>query len=204
MNTMEKDIEWIERYLDEELSSEEVKAFQERLQSDKAFNDLFQFRKNIQSDWQDANTFESTKTLIKKLHMKNNSSSASKKFYWVAAAAILLLAIPLAMKFNSNSNGLQMNEIESKASVQFLDERFRQTYPVHGQIVKSGSILFGWESALDVKTAIVLTEMDTKETYIISPIQSDQKKYILKDTMPPGKYEWKMEGFKGTKMFIVK
>ena len=136
--------------------------------------------------------------------MKNNSTSSNKKFYWVAAVAILLLAIPLALKFNNNSNKLKMNEIESKATIQYLDERFRQTYPVHGQIVKSGNIQFSWESALDVKTAIVLTEIETKETYIISPIQSDQKKYILKDTMPPGKYEWKMEGFKGTKMFIVK
>lgn len=200
---MEKDIELIERYLDKELSAEELGAFKQRLQSDKEFFNLLQFREKIQRSWQTADEFESTKTLLKKLHMKN-ANTISKKFYWAAAVAILLLAIPLAMKFNNNSNKLQMDEIESKASVEFKDERFKQTYPLHGQIVKSGSILFSWESALDVKTAIVLTEIETKEVYIISPIVSDQKKYILRDSMPPGKYEWKMEGFKGTQMFIVK
>lgn len=202
---MEKDIELIERYLDGELSSAELKDFQERVQSDKELYNLLQFREKIQPSWQQATEFESTKTFLKKLHMNSESKKSTKNFYWAAAVGILLLAIPLVMRMSKSSNdSLQVNELEVKSSVEFLDDRYKQTYPVHGQIVKSGSIQFNWESALDVKTAIILTEIDSKEVYIISPLQSDQKQYLLKDTMPPGKYEWKMEGFKGSKMFVIK
>ena len=205
MNTEEKNIELIEDFLDGKLSPEEVKGFNERLEIDPSFKNLFQFRNKIQEAWNEASEFESTKTFIKNLHMKKTANHTSRKLYWaIAVAAMLILIVPLAIQFNKNSSQLQIDEVESKATVEFLDQKFKQVYPVQGQIVKSGNILFTWESALDVKTAIVLTEMESKEVYIISPITSDQKNYLLKDTMPPGKYEWKMEGFKGTKMFVVK
>jgi hypothetical protein len=205
MNNMEKDIEIIERYLDQELSEQELKDFNDRMLSDKAFASLIKWRKQMQDDWNQANEFESTKQLLKKLHMNNNQSNSFKKYFMAAAAVVLLaIIIPLAMRYSKNESALQVNELESKATIEFLDIRFKQTSPVHGQILKSRNILFTWESGLDVKTAIVLTEVVSKEVYVISPIQSDDKIYLLKDSMPPGKYEWKMEGFKGSKMFIVK
>lgn len=205
MNTSEQDIELIENYLDDKLTQEEVVHFNERLKNDSSFEKLFEFRKKIQNTWTQANEFESTKSFLKKLDMKNTSSGSSKKLYWaIAVAAMFILIVPITIKLNKPNNQLQMNELESKATVEFLDDRFKQLYPVQGQVVKSGNILFTWESALDVKTAIVLTELESKEVYIISPITSDLKNYLLKDTMPPGKYEWKMEGFKGTKLFIIK
>lgn len=205
MSNMEKDIEIIERYLDQELSEQELNTFNERVKADQQFASLLKWRKQMQDDWNQANEFESTKQQLKKLHMKNNQSNSFKKYYMAAAAVVLLaLIIPLAMRYSKNEPALQMNELESKATIEFLDIRFKQTSPIHGQILKSKNILFTWESGLDVKTAIVLTEVDSKEVYVISPIQSDDKMYLLKDSMPPGKYEWKMEGFKGSKMFIVK
>lgn len=205
MNTSEQDIELIENYLDDKLTQEEVVHFNERLKNDSSFEKLFEFRKKIQNTWTQANEFESTKSFLKKLDMKNTSSGSSKKLYWaIAVAAMFILIVPITIKLNKPNNQLQMNELESKATVEFLDDRFKQLYPVQGQIVKSGNIMFTWESALDVKTAIVLTELESKEVYIISPITSDLKNYLLKDTMPPGKYEWKMEGFKGKKLFIIK
>ena len=197
MNTQENDIELIESFLDNKLSVKEVAEFNERLNADSTFNSLFQFRLKIQESWNEANEFESTKSYLKNIQMKNTKTNSSKKFYWaIAVAAMLVLIVPLAIKFNKNANKLQIDDVEQKATIEFLDQLYKQVYPLQGQVVKSGNILFTWESALDVKTAIILTEMDSKEVYIISPITSDQKKYLLKDTMPPGKYEWKMEGFK--------
>lgn len=205
MSNIEKDIEIIEKYLDQELSEQELKAFDERLASDQQFASLLKWRKQMQNDWNQANEFESTKQLLKKLHMNNNQGNSFKKYYMAAAAVVLLaLIIPLAMRYSKNEPTLQMNELDSKATIEFLDLRFKQTSPIHGQILKSRNILFTWESGLEVKTAIILTELDSKEVYVISPVQSDEKMYLLKDSMPPGKYEWKMEGFKGSKMFIVK
>jgi len=205
MSNMEKDIEIIERYLDHELSGQELSAFNERLAADQQFASLLKWRKQMQDDWNQANQFESTKQLLKKLHMKNNQSNSFKKYYMAAAAVILIaLIIPLVMRYTKNEPILQMNELDSKATLEFLDIRFKQISPIHGQILKSRNIVFTWESGLDVKTAIVLTEVDSKEVYVISPIRSDDKMYVLKDSMPPGKYEWNMQGFKGSKVFIVK
>ena len=177
------------------------------LTQDPQFQQELAFRTRIQSDWNRAKKFESIKKQVKTIHMQQKTPNQTKRYLSYAAAACLLvlLAIPGYQYFsNQNTKTLEINETEVKSSVTFFDTRYKQISPINGQLFGDESILFEWDTALDVKTNLVITDTETGKVVFIEPLNSEVKQFKLSHYLGKGKYSWRLEGFSGEMIFVMK
>jgi hypothetical protein len=125
--------------------------------------------------------------------------------YAAAACVVILLAIPGYQYFaKQNSKTLEINETEIKSAVTFFDTRYKQISPINGQLFGDESILFEWDTALDVKTSIIITDTETGRIVFTQTINSEAKQFKLNQYLGKGKYSWRLEGFNGEMLFVMK
>lgn len=210
----ETDIDFIERYIDEELSQKEKTEFEMRLQNDPDFSRLCRFRMKVAEEWRQASQYEKTRNRIGQIIKVERKRRRENIRYWIAAVLILCIVIPSVIVIDrqnrknqvtdSKEYPLQMNEPEYDASIRYFDENYRQILPWDKQSLKSGeSIVFQWNSGLDVRTAIIIKNAKTDSLVWRVPILSKLKEYELKKELPKGKYTWQMEGFEGINIFLI-
>ena len=174
---------------------------------DAQFQKELDFRNKLQSDWNKAKKFEQIKNQVKTIHMQQKAPKQTLRYFSYAAAAclVILLAIPGYQYFNKeNAKTLEINESEIKSSVTFFDSRYKQISPINGQLFGDESILFEWETALDVKTSLIITNVETGKIIFNQPINSEVKEFKLSQYLGKGKYSWRLEGFNGEMVFVMK
>jgi hypothetical protein len=177
------------------------------VEQDSQFQQELAFRTKIQSDWNRASKLESIKEQVKKIHMQQKTPNQTKRYLSYAAAAclLILLAIPGYQYFaNQNSKTLEMNETEIKSAVTFFDTRYKQISPINGQLFGDESILFEWDTALDVKTNLVITDTETGKIVFTQALNSSTKQFKFNQYLGKGKYSWRLEGFTGEMVFVMK
>jgi hypothetical protein len=175
--------------------------------SDSQFQKELAIRNKLQSDWNKAKKFESIKNQVKSINMQQKAPKQTLRYLSYAAAAclVILLAIPGYQYFaKQNSKTLEINETEIKSAVTFFDTRYKQISPINGQLFGDESILFEWDTALDVKTSIIITDTETGRIVYTQPINSEVKQFKLNQYLGKGKYSWRLEGFSGEMVFVMK
>jgi hypothetical protein len=174
---------------------------------DPQFQEELAFRTQIQADWNRASKLQAIKQQVKTIHMQQKTPNQTKRYlsYAAAACVLILLAIPGYQYFaNQNSKTLEINDAEVKSAVTFFDTRYKQISPINGQLFGDESILFEWDTALDVKTSLVITNSETGSIVFTQPINSYAKQYKLTEYLGKGKYSWRLEGFTGEMIFVMK
>lgn len=86
----------------------------------------------------------------------------------------------------------------------FYDSRYKQISPVNGQFISESSILFEWETSLAVKTTLVISNTETGDPVLFQPLNSEVKNFRLTEKLEKGRYTWRLDGFKGEMIFIIK
>jgi len=216
MNKQTNDIDLIESFLEGGLSANEQVEFNNKLKTDKAFNELYQFRVKIDAKWRGAMEFELTGKRIGQIIRKHKKSKQRKVFLYSAAAVLIaIITIPGAILLNQRHKSIQFAESEtyqlqidipeSKATLNYYDEEYKQLKPEHEELFFFGdTILFRWETALDVETAIIIKERGTDMPEWRIPVKSHFRKYETDMQLPPGSYIWKLEGFEGEMVFSIR
>jgi hypothetical protein len=164
-------------------------------------------REKLQTAWNDSKKFEVIKSQTKKIHSQGNTTHQTMRYLSYAAAVCLvtLLVIPGYQFFvKQNSKTLEMNESEIKSAVTFYDSRYKQISPINGQLFGDESILFEWDTALEVNTNLVITDMETGKIVITQPVYSGTKQFKINQYLGKGKYSWRLEGFSGELNFVIK
>jgi hypothetical protein len=164
-------------------------------------------RGKLQATWNDSKKFEDIKSQINTIHRQGKKSHQTVRYLSFAAAAclLILLAIPGYQFFvKQNSKTLEMNETEIKSAVTFFDTRYKQISPINGQLFGDESILFEWNTALDVKTNLVITDTETGKIVFTQSVKSGTKQFKFNQYLGKGKYTWRLEGFNGELTFVMK
>jgi hypothetical protein len=164
-------------------------------------------REKLQAAWNDSKKFEEIKDQINSIHMQQKTPKQTMRYLSYAAAAclVILLAIPGYQFFvKQNSKTLEMNETEIKSAVTFFDTRYKQISPINGQLFGDESILFEWDTALDVKTNLVITDTETGKIVFTQSVKSGTKQFKFNQYLGKGKYTWRLEGFSGELTFVMK
>lgn len=214
MKNKETDIELIEQYLEGKLSEKAQAEFKKRLQNDPDFSQLYQFRIKFAQKWNQATEYENTKNRIGQIIAHEKQKKKQNTIYWIAAVLILSIAIPGVIIIDrqnknerlaeSEENQLQMHIPEYNAAIRYFDENYKQILPQDRQNFKSDkSIIFSWNSELDVRTAIIIKFAQTDSLVWRVPVLSKMKEYELKRELPKGEYAWEMEGFEGKRNFSI-
>ena len=175
--------------------------------NDSQFQKELAIRNKLQSDWNKAKKFESIKNQVKAINMQQKTPKQTLRYFSYAAAAciVVLLAIPGYQYFaKQNSKTLEMNEAEIKSAVTFYDSRYKQISPINGQLIGDERILFEWETTIDVKTSIIITDTNTGQVVFTRPVNSEVKQFKLNQYLGKGKYSWRLEGFSGEMVFVMK
>jgi len=171
------------------------------------FEEEMAFRLQLQRNWNKAARYGKLKNNIKQISMNNKPSNRKLRFLSVAVAASLLfmLSIP-AYNYFTNKGGkeLQIDQSAIKSSLTFYDSRYKQISPVNGQFIGESSILFEWETSLAVKTTLVISNTETGDPVLFQSLNSEVKNFRLTEKLDKGRYTWRLDGFKGEMIFIIK
>jgi hypothetical protein len=195
----------VEDHIDAQSTSTDSASAQSS--NDAQFNEELALRNKLQSEWNRAKRFEAIKEQVKTIHMQKKTPNQTLRYFFYAAAAclLILLAIPGYQYFaQQNSKTLEVNEAEIKSAVTFFDTRYKQISPINGQLFGDESILFEWDTALDVKTNLIITDTETGKVVFTQPINSFAKQYKFNQYLGKGKYSWRLEGFTGDMIFVMK
>ena len=164
-------------------------------------------REKLQTAWNRSKKFEDIKSQINTIHRQGKKQYQPMRYLSYAAAAclVILLAIPGYQYFvKQNSKTLEINEMEVKSAATFLDTSYKQISPIIGQFFGDESILFEWDTDLEVKTSFIITEKETGKIVYIQSINSRIKQLKFNQFLGKGKYTWRLEGFIGEVTFIMK
>ena len=164
-------------------------------------------RGKLQTAWNRSKLFEDIKSRINTIHKQGEKPYQTVRYLSYAAAAclVILLAISGYQYFVKQTNRtLEMNEIEIESAVTFFDTKYKQISPINGQFFGDGSILFEWNTALEVKTNLVISDAETGKIVFTQSIKSEVKRYRFNQNVGKGRYSWRLMGFKGEMIFYIK
>ncbi|MBM3444510.1 MAG: hypothetical protein FJX83_05910 [Bacteroidetes bacterium] len=174
---------------------------------DPEFERELEYRKKIQTAWNQSAKYETILNYVKTIHMSQKTSNNRRRLFSYAAAAciVALLSIPGYQYFvKQQGKDIQIEEAEIKSNVTFFDSMFKQVAPINGQLIGDESIIFVWESTIEVKTNIIISNASTGVIVFTRPVNSADKQFRLNQYLGRGKYKWKLEGFKGEMLFVLK
>ncbi|MFN5914729.1 MAG: hypothetical protein ACK43J_10100 [Chitinophagaceae bacterium] len=166
-----------------------------------------EYRTKIQAAWNQSAKYETIRNQVKTIHMSQKTSTNRRRLFSYAAAAciIALLSVPgYQYFFKQQGKDIQIEESEIKSSVTFFDSQYKQISPINGQLIGDEGIIFEWESAIEVKTNIVISNSETGLIVFTQPVNSADRQFRLNQYLGKGKYQWKLEGFKGEMLFVLK
>ena len=197
----------IENHIDAKAGNPVSEEFVDQSEKGAEFQKELEMREKLQTAWNGSKKFEDIKNQINAIHMQQKAPKQTMRYLSYAAAAclLILLAIPGYQYFaNQNSKTLEMNDTEIKSAVTFFDTRYKQISPINGQLFGDESILFEWDTALDVKTSLVITDTETGKIVFNQALNSSIKQFKFNQYLGKGKYAWRLEGFTGEMLFVMK
>ena len=217
MTTDPRDIELIERYLDNLLSREDRAAFEKRVAEDPGFKELFELRKALPSLMANARKLEQTRKEVRhsiKTTIPIFSMPLRPAYFAWAAVVILLLGICFIYFFATKEGRPPENkpsDVASKQDTLILipgekpafkankmvadsgnHEGIYLVLPPEGRIFNTGdSILFSWMPSPDTTTDLNILFRATQKNAYRTILKPGQKKFTLQQgTLRPGNYEW--------------
>jgi|694.fasta_scaffold117556_2 hypothetical protein len=206
-NQDEFDFDLIEGYIDGTLNEEQRELFERKRKSNAAFNEQYEFRINIATEWRRSQKYQMINQQLNKIKMEQKKiSKPGKTFMYLAAASVIAIVMVTGIKFFNNTEvkNLQFDQSEVKSSVLYHDSRYKQISPVHGQVSNATVLTFEWESAVEIKTNLVILKSDNQSLVYRIAVNSADKKLKFTEHLDKGTYIWKLEGFEGEKIFVVK
>lgn len=197
----------IENHIDAKAENPLSGQMPSQYEEDAEFQKELAIREKLQTAWNDSKKFENIKNKINIIHRKGKIPFQTKHYLSYAAAAclVILLAIPGYQYFvKQNRNTLEVHEAEIKSAVTFFDTKYKQIAPINGQLFGDESILFEWDTALDVKTNLIITDNETRKIVFTQSVNSGTKQFKFNQYLGKGKYTWRLEGFSGELTFVMK
>ena len=213
--------DWIEKYMDSQLTEEENSKFQELLLTDSELAKQYHIRMMLAKNWTNAKDYGNTRKLISESISEAKSEKKNRLFAWsIAASFLVLLSVSGIVVFTNrtgkettiarNSNETespivpQIRQAEEKASVHFMGE-LKLNSPVQNKLCnRNDSIVFLWNSVVDAETNFIIENQKNGKTVYREKVKLNAKKFVLeKNFLPEGEYQWYIEGFPGKEKFKV-
>ncbi len=223
MAIQEKDMEMLERYLEDGLNAEEKKVFENQLTNNAELKAEHQKRIYLRKLWIDSLEYQETKATIKSVLAQQTKSSKTRQL-WIAVSVAASIIILLGIYF-LNSHNHSIKEIERQK--QFAKERqdYQNThedqppgyaaidslsmvkliFPIKKQMIKNESeIVFKWSSRSSLLDTLYVYEIRNDSLCLLIPIQlSDSIVKIPASTFENGNYYWKIKSSSEKGEFII-
>jgi len=227
------DIDFIERYLDGELTPEEQQSFNKRMIDDQEFKELVEARKESSELWVKARTYAAIKEDVKRIHSKGLEEEkislrtipafiSQYKYYAIAASGLLLIGVIAALIFIVNpnkQNTLSDNDKNKLYQVQnAIDQMVKGKMetvnekaivllkPDSGAIMSAQKdILFQWKYKNDSPVEFVISNENSNTKVFTKKIDPLENSLLIPaGTLMPGVYSWYITVQKIKRTFTVK
>jgi hypothetical protein len=206
-NQEDFDFDLIEGYIEGTLDKEQVHLFEEKQKNDPVFKQQYEFRNRIAAEWRRSHNYEIISKQLNKIKMEQKKPNKSGKYFmYLAAASVVAFVLVTGINFFNKSEvqELQFDQSEIKSSISYHDSKYKQISPIHGQIANTAFLTFEWESAVEIKTNLVILKSENQSLVYRVAVNSADKKLKFTEPLEKGTYIWKLEGFEGEKVFVVK
>jgi len=221
METDPKDIELIERFLDNKLSEQESSDFFKRLNEDREFTKLVALRNALPDLLMDADNYQKIREEVKStLNLQGGKRAFFHNPAQMALAAVVLLLIATVVilfvaneheifPFNKTENLASQNDtlmIQKKGGPDFKASKDIYYSPLNGAVFSSSDkIIFRWKPAHDSTFQFVIFQKDQPVIVYQKKMNPGQDSIMLPPgTIKPGDYQWSV-GDKNTKRtFFIK
>ncbi|MFZ4546140.1 MAG: hypothetical protein ACOYN4_01825 [Bacteroidales bacterium] len=213
MNNLHNDINLIESYLEGSLTGKELADFNERIQSDSAFNNLFDQRKLIQESYIEATERNKLKKQIRSIvtNEKRKSSNQRRK-YLIAASLISIMGIAsffLMQTKHTSTPDLAKQEINygtdeviSGNENRIVEYGSADTFnkqpdkppisflPPEGAIFRKTDTIWFFPPNATAENQLFITDKtgNIVKKVTLKPTQPDYR--VLPDVLKPGTYIW--------------
>jgi len=212
----QKNIDLIEKFIDNKLSKEEQHDFNVRLETNDEFANLYQFRLKIREDLQKAKQYEKAGKMVAGTIKTYERKKQLNTIYSIAAGLALLIAIPGIFTIVNKHEQNNLAETDS-TNTEYFEPQLKQpeSYADQGQYVSdlltltviqpNDSVTFQWKPALTETAKLVILNQANGSELIITEISPDiQQKTISTDKLPSGKIIWYIEGFAARDSFEIR
>ena len=208
-------IDLIELFIDGHLSKEEQHKFNERLETDDEFANLYRFRIKIREDLQKANQYEKTSAQVSGAIKRVKSQNQRIVIYAVAAGLTLLVAIPGIFTL-VNRTETTVAETDSTETQLFEPQTSLPKEVASGgqyipELLKmevtqtKDSVIFEWEPALTNQATLVLILQVNEKQILKKELEAATTRTALKkEQLPFAKIVWYIEGFAARDSFEVR
>ena len=220
METDPKDIELIERFLDNKLSGQESFDFFQRLNEDKEFTRLVVLRNAIPGLLKDADNYNKIREEVKStIHLQGSKRLFFHNPAQMALAAVILLLIATVVilfvanehgifPFNKTENLAEKNDtlmIQKKGSPDFKASKDIYYNPLNGAVFTSADeVIFRWKPAHDSALQFVIFQKDQPVIAYQKKMNPGQDSIILQPgTIKPGDYQWSVGDKNSERTFII-
>jgi len=197
MSLKEKDINYIENYLDASMNADEKRKFESDLESNDDLKQEYLRRVKLKELWKDSNEFEETKAMIQSaLASDSKRSKIAPLWYYVsiAASVIILLTSYYFITQNQKNDGFQSLQIDQPTSYAKLDsiQEIELISPKGHQIINADSMLiFSWKTSLIEMDTLRIYSSFNDSLFITIPVQlSAFKTTIHSSDLGQGSFYW--------------
>jgi len=221
MQTDPKDIELIERFLDNELSEAERSSFLKRIDSDPSFARLIKLRNVLPDLLKDAENYQKIRGEVKStLDLQGGKRLFFNNPAQMALAAVILLMIAtVVIFFVANEHGIVwfnktdnlVNHNDSLKIKKADNPPFKATQdfyrlPSNGSVFNaSDQIIFKWEAAHNTVLQFVIIPQDQNIIVYKKEIKPGQDSILLTPgTIKPGSYQWYVGDKNSKRALIIK
>lgn len=223
MAIQEKDMELLERYLEDGLNADEKKVFEVQLAINAELKAEYQNRIYLRKLWLDSLEYEETKATIKSAITQQTKSSKTRQL-WIAVSIAASIIILLGIYFLNNHNQ-SIKEIESQKQYSKENQGFQDVQedqppsyaaidslsivkliePVDQQKIKDDSdFVFKWSSKSSLLDTLSVYETRNDSLRLQIPIQlSDSIVNIPASRLGNGNYYWKLKTSNEKGEFII-
>jgi hypothetical protein len=211
----QNNIDLIEQFLEGNLSKEEQHKFNNLLESDKKFADLYRFRLKIREDLQKAKQYEKTGKLVAGTIKNVQRKKRRNTIYAIAAGLALLIAIPGIFTIVNKLEQNNLAKVDSTNTELFTPQiKQPESFANQGHYVPDAltltviqtndSVIFQWQPAVDKPSKLVIIKQANGFEVFNSNINANAQRITLSnDKLPSGKIIWYIEGFAARDSFKI-
>jgi hypothetical protein len=221
MQTDPKDIELIERFLDNDLSEAERSAFLNRIDSDPSFAKLIKLRNVLPSLLKDAENYQKIREEVKStLDLQGGKRLFFHNPAQMALAAVILLMIATVViffvanehgivLFNKTDNLVNHNDslkIKKTEAPAYKATKDFYRLPFDGIVFnESDQIIFKWKSRYDTVLQFVIVHKNPPVVVYQKEIKPGQDSILLSPgIIKPGSYQWYVGDKNSKRLFVIK
>jgi hypothetical protein len=201
-NINENDFNLIEDFISGKLTLNELKKFEDKIQTDTDFVKYYQYRTNFEKLWNDAENYQNTKNRIKQIIEFEKKKKKKQVILWAAASIAIIFGIAVLFSPQVNrkyfNGGLVNNENDSALNA--IPRLFSHEQPEKGNLY-SLPLVFNENDTLFIlrkenfpkNGEVILTNEENKNT-IFKKIFSEETDSILIPLkgIIPGRYRWEV------------